>query len=122
MTTHLPIPAFSAYPVALSDSCAPGGDGQCDGFDYDDHEAACECPCHESDLGSLSISQITKWHEILHTLDGNESSLLLDEYLTEAYVLLRISLDEAVSTGSITDSQADTIERQYIAALEADAL
>lgn len=118
MTTTLnPIPAWSAYPVQVSEDCAKGGDGQCDGFDNDDNKA-CECPCHESDLGTLDIPQVTKWHEILYTLDGNESSLQVDEYLTPDYVRLRLSLDSSVQQGVITDSEADALEQRFISALE----
>lgn len=68
-------------------------------------------------LGSLTIDQVAKWHHILRSLDGTET-LPMEDYLTEEYVALRIALDSATSRGLITDSQADSVERRYIAALE----
>lgn len=117
-TTKIEIPGWSAYPLTVTEECAPGGSGQCDGHDYDDPGADCECPCHRMDLGVLNVPQVEKWHQILHQMDGTESNLSIDQLLIDTYVLLRIALDDSVNHGSLTDSEADAVERRFIAALE----
>jgi hypothetical protein len=68
------LPEYSAYPIQVSSACAPGGDGQCDGFDGDASyggSSACQCPCH-SDWVNLpsSVADVTAWHRLMWNTEG----------------------------------------------------
>lgn len=48
--------------VLFTESCAPKGDGICDGFDPDTDEA-CECNCHEDEDLPTTQKAVKVWHD-----------------------------------------------------------
>lgn len=59
------IPNYSAYPVLLTDDCAPGGSGNCDGFDNGPVDE-CGCPCHDASDLPETTPEVKAWHDRLH--------------------------------------------------------
>jgi hypothetical protein len=58
------VPSWSAYPLTLTESCAPKGDGACDGSD--EIGTVCECPCHEIANLPATVALVKDWHDRLH--------------------------------------------------------
>lgn len=58
-------------------SCAPLGDGQCDGFagSADDDftpSGFCHCPCHDSANLPATIPLVRDWHDGFHGITRKE--------------------------------------------------
>jgi len=67
----------------LSEGCKEGGDGQCDGYGFDEGKT-CDCPCHEAwDLPS-TVEGVKKWHNQYHgVVPPKESSLTTEALLAQ---------------------------------------
>ena len=69
MAKHTLTPTITvSYNSVISAPCSRGGDGQCDGYIYDEtseHDGeVCACSCHSGwdDCPTGTVAEVAEWH------------------------------------------------------------